>query len=173
MEEGKLLRKIIRRKAFWYQLAVLVLVCVSVLFAVRYGKKAEEVVKLQAELAEQYRDRYEEGYADAEDIAYDAGYDKGQSDGYSNGYDSAYAQAALFYGPEFTFFRGGACLVTQEGYRYHHYGCSHLSGHDYWIYNTELAEYKGYSPCLDCWEDGLANVLPPRRKSIEITKIDP
>lgn len=27
------------------------------------------------------------------------------------------------------------------------------------IYNTELAEYKGYSPCIDCWEDGLLTII--------------
>ena len=97
-------RKPVRRDVVGYQLAIFILVCASVLFALRCGSASSEVEQLQAQLEEQYHDRYE------------------------------------------------------EGYRYHHYGCHHIAGREYWIYNTELAEYKGYSPCIDCWEDGLLTI---------------
>ena len=116
-------------------------------------------------MEDQYRDRYEEVYADAESTAYESGYDAGCKDGYSTGYadgDAAGRSAILSaYYDELRFFRNGACIVTEEGYRYHHYGCHHIAGREYWIYNTELAEYKGYSPCIDCWEDGLLTIILP------------
>lgn len=49
------------------------------------------------------------------------------------------------------FFWGhSAVLVVQGGSRYHRYDCSHIEGKPYWIYNVELAQYRGYTPCLDC-----------------------
>jgi hypothetical protein len=155
-------RKPVRRDVVGYQLATFILVCASVLFALRCGSASSEVEQLQAQLEEQYHDRYEEGYADAESTAYESGYDVGCKDGYSTGYadgDAAGRSAILStYYNELRFFRNGACIVTEEGYRYHHYGCHHIAGREYWIYNTELAEYKGYSPCIDCWEDGLLTI---------------
>ena len=155
-------RKPVRRDVVGYQLAIFILVCASVLFALRCGSASSEVEQLQAQLEEQYHDRYEEGYADAESTAYESGYDVGCKDGYSTGYadgDAAGRSAILStYYNELRFFRNGACIVTEEGYRYHHYGCHHIAGREYWIYNTELAEYKGYSPCIDCWEDGLLTI---------------
>lgn len=156
-------RKPVRRDVVGYQLAIFILVCATVLLALRCGSASAEVDGLQAQLEEQYRDRYEEGYADAESTAYESGYDAGCKDGYSTGYadgDAAGRSAILSaYYDELRFFRNGACIVTEEGYRYHHYGCHHIAGREYWIYNTELAEYKGYSPCIDCWEDGLLTII--------------
>lgn len=53
------------------------------------------------------------------------------------------------------FFHSGACVVTASGSgsRYHHYGCYHIADSSYYIYNVELAESLGYTPCLDCWYD--------------------
>ena len=156
-------RKPVRRDVVGYQLAIFILVCATVLLVLRCGSASAEVDGLQAQLEEQYRDRYEEGYADAESTAYESGYDAGCKDGYSTGYadgDAAGRSAILSaYYDELRFFRNGACIVTEEGYRYHHYGCHHIAGREYWIYNTELAEYKGYSPCIDCWEDGLLTII--------------
>jgi len=154
-----------RRDVIGYQLAIFILVCASVLLALRYGSASSEVEQLQAQLEEQYHDRYEEGYADAESTAYESGYDAGCKDGYSTGYadgdaDGRSAILSAYY-KELRFFRNGACIVTEEGYRYHHYGCYHIAGREYWIYNTELAEYKGYSPCLDCWENELLTLILP------------
>lgn len=155
-------RKPVRRDVVGYQLAIFILVCASVLFALRCGSASAEVDGLQAQLEEQYHGRYSEGYTDAEGTAYESGYDAGYKDGYSAGYadgDAAGRSAILSaYYDELRFFRNGACIVTEEGYRYHHYGCHHIAGREYWIYNTELAEYKGYSPCIDCWEDGLLTI---------------
>ena len=158
-------RKPIRRDVVGYQLVVFILVCLSVLLALRYGSASNDVEQLQSQLEEQYHDRYLEGYADAEAAAYENGYNAGCEDGYSTGYsegdaDGRSAVLSLYYN-ELRFFRNGACVVTEEGYRYHHYGCYHIVGREYWIYNTELAEYKGYSPCLDCWGDGLLTIILP------------
>lgn len=144
-------RKPVRRDVVGYQLAIFILVCATVLLALRCGSASAEVDGLQAQLEEQYRDRYEEGYADAESTAYESGYADGDAAGRS-------AVLSTYYN-ELRFFRNGACIVTEEGYRYHHYGCYHIAGREYWIYNTELAEYKGYSPCIDCWEDGLLTII--------------
>ena len=144
-------RKPVRRDVVGYQLAIFIFVCATVLLALRCGSASAEVDGLQAQLEEQYRDRYEEGYADAESTAYESGYADGDAAGRS-------AILSAYY-DELCFFRNGACIVTEEGYRYHHYGCHHIAGREYWIYNTELAEYKGYSPCIDCWEDGLLTII--------------
>lgn len=63
-----------RRDVVGYQLAIFILVCASVLLALRYGSASSEVEQLQAQLEEQYHDRYEEGYADAKSAAYENGY---------------------------------------------------------------------------------------------------
>lgn len=63
-----------RHDVVGYQLAIFILVCASVLLALRYGSASGEVEQLQAQLEEQYHDRYEEGYADAESAAYENGY---------------------------------------------------------------------------------------------------
>lgn len=51
------------------------------------------------------------------------------------------------------FYMDHACIVTSTGQKYHRYGCSHIENSDFWIYNTEAAEQKGYTPCSDCWTD--------------------
>lgn len=82
-------------------------------------------------------DRYAEQYfTDGMDIGYGIGYSDGQ-------------QADL---EELTFYRNNAVLITLGGEKYHRWGCYHVSGRSYLIYNVELAELNGYTPCLDCWE---------------------
>lgn len=43
-----------------------------------------------------------------------------------------------------------AVICTTEGSKYHHYGCSHIEGKNFYIYNIDQAEALGYTPCLDC-----------------------
>lgn len=81
-----------------------------------------------------------DGYGDGYSAGLDAGYDDGYSDG---------EQADL---EEITFYRNNAVLVTLGGEKYHRWGCPHVSGRSYLIYNVGLAELKGYTPCLDCWK---------------------
>lgn len=101
---------------------------------------------------------YKGGYDDGWDLGYSAGFSEGAEIGYGDGWDDAEDN----YAQEYRFFRERSCIVTEEGYRYHHYGCYHIDGRNFWIYNVELAEAKGYSPCLDCWEQGLEDLpLPP------------
>lgn len=52
---------------------------------------------------------------------------------------------------ELEFYRSNAVFVTVSGEKYHCYGCHHLTGHRYFIYNIELAKEMGYEPCSDCW----------------------
>lgn len=48
------------------------------------------------------------------------------------------------------FWSSYAVLVVQEGRRYHTYGCPHIRGKSFWIYNVSAARERGYTPCLDC-----------------------
>ena len=66
-----------------------------------------------------------------------------------NALDSGLCQADL---EEITFYRNNAVLVTLGGEKYHRWGCPHVSGRSYLIYNVGFAELKGYTPCLDCWK---------------------
>lgn len=57
---------------------------------------------------------------------------------------------------EFFFFRRCAAIVTSAaGEKYHHFDCYHWKGSNFYIYNIENAEHKGYTACADCWESGL------------------
>lgn len=52
---------------------------------------------------------------------------------------------------EYGFYHRNACIVTEYGNRYHTYDCHHWKDSDtFWIYNTEYAQYKGYTPCYTC-----------------------
>ena len=48
------------------------------------------------------------------------------------------------------FWNNNAVICTTAGKKYHNYGCGHLEGRSFYIFNTEYAEYLGYTPCLDC-----------------------
>lgn len=84
---------------------------------------------------------YQDGYSDG---CYD-GYEDGKESGYETGYEDAYLSD-----PEIVFWRNSAVIVTTTGEKYHTYGCGHIDGRRYWIYNIELAKAKGYTACLDC-----------------------
>lgn len=53
---------------------------------------------------------------------------------------------------EIEFWRDYAVITTTTGSKYHAYGCPHIEGREFYIYNIDNAIYKGYSPCLDCIE---------------------
>ncbi|MCL1819399.1 MAG: restriction endonuclease [Oscillospiraceae bacterium] len=59
---------------------------------------------------------------------------------------------------EFNFMRNYAAIVITEESQYHHYGCNHIRGKDFFIYNIELAKSYGHTPCLDCWDEGLQSL---------------
>ena len=145
-------------------------------------KYRAEVSTLTNRLPEQYQSGYNQGYTDGEahgsEIGYDNGYSEGiekgkaqgiaagHRDGYNEGYEDAYdagESSGYFDGfwdgydlisDEYTFYHAYACIVTTNGYRYHRFGCYHIDGRPFFIYNTNTAESWGYSPCLDCWESG-------------------
>ena len=93
-------------------------------------------------------------------------YDEGYEVGHNEGYDAAVEYifpvaddtitALLPLVEESYYFHSRACVVTASGSgsRYHHYDCYHIADSSYCIYNVELAESLGYTPCLDCWYDG-------------------
>lgn len=105
---------------------------------------------------------YDEGNGDGKEAGYEEGYTEGWDAGYDCGQEDGFTEGRALYAAEVYFFRSGACIVTTTGDKYHHWGCYHIGDSSYWIYNVELAEAKGYAPCLDCWEQGLENLpLPP------------
>ena len=57
---------------------------------------------------------------------------------------------ALRDAAELDFWQQYAVIVTEEGKKYHHYGCGHIEGRDFYILNIDEAEAEGYTPCLDC-----------------------
>jgi len=93
-----------------------------------------------------------DGYFDGYDIGYseghDEGYDQGHTDGMKDGEDYLWD----IIGDKYSFYYDNAVLVTTTGSKYHHYDCYHIDGRRYYIYNIELAEGKGYEPCLDCFD---------------------
>lgn len=57
---------------------------------------------------------------------------------------------------ELGFWNEHAVIVTEEGEKYHHYGCYHLDDcSSIWIYNIEAAKSRGYTPCLDCCKENM------------------
>ena len=105
---------------------------------------------------------YESGKAAGYENGFDAGYSTGEAAGYNSGYATGFADGKALYSAEVRFFRQHTCIVTTTGEKYHHYGCYHIDGQPYYIYNIELAEAGGYLPCLDCWAEGLEDLpLPP------------
>lgn len=86
---------------------------------------------------------------------YQDGMEVGYENGYDAGYDAGRSSCEQETSEELSFYRNNAVLVTLGGERYHHWGCYHLNGRQYLIYNIELAEIRGYTPCLDCWESAL------------------
>ena len=79
--------------------------------------------------------------------SYDLGYDAGYDEGYADGFEESEAETA----DELDFYRNNAVIVTVSGEKFHCWGCYHLEGRRYYIYNVELAEDMGYEPCADCW----------------------
>jgi hypothetical protein len=89
-----------------------------------------------------YDEGYEYGYYDGDENGREEGYDEGYTDGYNDGYGEIE--------DELNFWRDSAVIVTTTGEKYHTYDCYHIDGRRYYIYNIELAKYKGYTACLDC-----------------------
>lgn len=159
-----------------WRLATFFLIGAVICSFISISRLQDEVIESQAGLEAAYNDGYSEGYEDGcedtEPTAYDNGYDDGYAkgsdesfdsgydDGYNCGYLAGFSDGRCDWIDELSFFRNGACIVTQSGSRYHRYNCPHIKDRSFWIYNIELAEYKGYSPCLDCWVDDPLSVFP-------------
>lgn len=125
-----------------YQLSVFVLACLLLVSFLSFTSARSALSDAE--------DTVEELEHEARDA-----YDAGQEAGRSEGFDEGYAAGVGDYAPEVSFFRQNACIVTVSGRKYHHWGCHHIAGSRYYIYNIELAQSYGYEPCEDCWDDGL------------------
>lgn len=60
---------------------------------------------------------------------------------------------------ELSFWRGNAVIVTEEGEKYHTYGCQYIVDSKATILFYKTAESKGYTPCSVCLPDGLEGRL--------------
>lgn len=87
---------------------------------------------------------YERGHKDG----YHSGYDDGRGVGYNCGYLEGYNKIS----EEYEFFHSHAGIVVRNSKRYHRYGCYHIDGKDFRIYNIEAAKGEGYTPCADCFK---------------------
>lgn len=137
-----------------YQFAIFILSGLLFIAFINYASSNSQLQDVEASMEEleyEASRAYDNGYEAGRDFGYDegayAGYDAGYKEGYSDGYSVNLE--------EHVFFRTGACIVTTSGSKYHHWGCYHIDGSRYYIYNVELAESYGYDPCADCWEAGL------------------
>lgn len=92
---------------------------------------------------------YEDGFQDGYDAAYSKGYDNGHEAGCEQGsYEETEFDSSA--SDELTWWRDHAVIVTIGGEKYHTYDCEYVQGHDFYIYNIDLAVSKGYTPCSVC-----------------------
>lgn len=89
---------------------------------------------------------YENGYENGYEDGHEDGYEEAREEWYLEGYSDGYGELE----EELNFWQNSAVIVTTTGEKYHAYGCYHIEDRRYWIYNIELAQYKGYTACLDC-----------------------
>ena len=95
-----------------------------------------------------YEHGYNSGYGNGHKEGYYSGYNDGRDVGYNCGYLAGYNKIS----DEYEFFHNYAGIVVENGKRYHRYGCYHISGKRFWIYNIAAAEDAGYTPCSDCFK---------------------
>lgn len=92
---------------------------------------------------------YNEGFEIGKTEGYDEGFSNGKKEGYKNGYskgNSYYEEVK----DEYWFFRRNACITTNTGENYHLFGCYHIEGRPFKIYDKDTAQAKGYTFCSDC-----------------------
>lgn len=136
----------------WYQLGIVVLAALALLSFIGSASshsELEDARRTISELESEASRSYDEGY----EVGHNEGYDAAV--GYIFPVADGTIDALLPLVEESFFFHSGACVVTASGSgsRYHHYDCYHIADSSYYIYNVELAESLGYTPCLDCWYD--------------------
>lgn len=151
-------------KIFVKNLIIIALSVCLAFFAFLSSIRGNEISELESELEtvrdEAYREGYNEGEQSGHDIGYENGYVAGCKD--VEAATESLVSKGLYYegiADEHFFFRTSVCIVTTTGEKYHHHGCYHIEDQPYWVYNIELAEAKGYLPCLDCWNSGLAKLV--------------
>ncbi len=52
----------------------------------------------------------------------------------------------------YDFYYDYAACVDENSNYYHKYNCEKFDSSSFWIYNTDAAEGRGYSPCPYCWK---------------------
>ena len=125
-----------------FLLIIIAVLCVSTLyFAFEYEeeKQYSENSEAEAQKLNQQIDELKEQNSSLADENIELGEtnDELQSENESNS-------------EELDFWQQYAVIVTREGKKYHHYGCGHIEGRDFYILNIDEAEAEGYTPCLDC-----------------------
>lgn len=141
--------KIKEKKSF---VILFILVSVILLFALL----SFVVVRIVSDNCQRY---YNEGRS----AGYDEGFSAGEAAGREDGYNSRNAEVSQLkvrtknlendYNriyDEYLFYSRSAVIVTTAGEKYHRFGCYHIAGSPFNIFNTEAAKARGYTPCLDC-----------------------
>ena len=110
----------------------------------------------QTRVDKAYQEGYQEGYTYGVKVAEEeADAERAAIMNYHHGVQEKLRQEIDDMQPEFVFMRNYTAIVTFAGNRYHQYGCRHIRNREFTIYNVLLAEFHGYTPCLDCWDKGL------------------
>lgn len=131
-----------------------ILILVTVVCLLSIGFSAWSWLSTKSEyraMAEETQESYENRIPAIRSAAYDDGYAAGLAEGESSDASIQRRLANLRDAAELEFYRSNAVFVTVSGEKYHCYGCHHLTGHRYFIYNIDLAREMGYEPCSDCW----------------------
>jgi len=150
---------ILNSRSTWIVVAFFALIAVSVISEER-GRELGYQEAWELAYEEGHSEGYDEGYEDAGTGSFEEGYDEGYNAARRETEDLvSKGQYYESIASELFFFRVGACIVTTTGEKYHHYGCYHIEGQPFWIYNVELAEANGYIPCLDCWVRGIESLI--------------
>lgn len=141
--------RILRRssRSVW-ALAACAVCLLSVVFSIWSWWSAKNEYRAMAEEAQAL---YESQIPAIRSAAYDDGYADGVMEGKSSDASIQRRLVNLRDAAELEFYRSNAVFVTVSGEKYHCYGCHHLTGHRYFIYNIDLAKEMGYEPCSDCW----------------------
>ncbi|MBR5583536.1 MAG: hypothetical protein IKW21_03320 [Lachnospiraceae bacterium] len=104
----------------------------------------------RADRASEKQAAYEAAFDDGYDAGYDAGYEEGFSDGYSKAEWEYTEPEYMIDEEEYSFYENFAVCIDVGEKVYHKYNCIHFDAENYYIFNTEYAEYMGYSPCPSC-----------------------
>lgn len=121
-----------QRKIFIAVIVLLAMSCCGLQMNLSYTREQlsyeqEQALELQAQA-----EKWEENYNKM----------KSSRDGYRDRFNATV--------DELDFWGDYAVIVTENGEKYHTYGCQYIKGRSFWIYNVAAAIGKGYRPCSVC-----------------------